>query len=388
MTIIPRGKGWRTNLHYWASALLLLGLVPCLRRLNLSLNFSWAVLLFVQWLVLAVLSIFVAALLYFVGFATKETLAPVVQRFQRDKRRIVLVLAYFLSLCWASGWFKALVLTVDTVAIIELLGGLKSSGVRRVTTAVLVPGLYLFLGLLLVSAYNQIIVSVRFFAATDVAFNTADKWLLHGWSVSQLSHWAIQRLPFSFFRLLEFVYFGMFPQVGSALILTSLNSGKRCGLQFVGAILTAYYVSLVVFYIWPSHGPYYLCPTHFSDFPRQLASYALQQRYLHDAQALWAHVRLSQISFDYFIAFPCMHITQPLIGLWFLRRWKRIVAVLVAYDLILVVAVVLLEWHYVIDVIAGILLAFLAIATVDGHELWRSIAGRGNTTAECPVTVT
>ena len=383
MTIIPRAKGWTGTLHYWASALLLLALVPCMRRLNLPLNLKWAGFLFIQWLALAILSIFVAALLYLVGIARRETIGPVVRRFRRDKRRILLVLAYFLFLYWAAGWLKALVLTVDTVAIIELLDELKSSGMRRVATAILVPGLYMFLGLLLVSAYNDIIVSVRFFAATDVAFNSADKWLLHGWSVPRLAQWAMHILPLSFFRFLEFAYFGMFLQVGSALILTSLDSGERGGLQFVGAILTAYYVSLAVFFIWPSHGPYYLCPTHFSDFPRQLASYAAQKKYLHDAQALWAHVRLSQISFDYFIAFPCMHITQPLIGLWFLRRWKRAVAVLVVYDLVLVVAIVLLEWHYVVDIIAGILLAILAIATVDDHELWRSIAR--NTTAECPV---
>ena len=74
-------------------------------------------------------------------------------------------------------------------------------------------------------------------------------------------------LPFYFFRFLEFIYYGMFSQIGAALIMVSLQYGKRRGLQFVGAILTGYYFALSLFYLWPSQGPFYLCPIHFSEFP-------------------------------------------------------------------------------------------------------------------------
>src|ERR1035441_8064353 len=61
----------------------------------------------------------------------------------------------------------------------------------------------------------------------------------HGWSVSDLSHWAIGRFPLPFFRFLEFIYFGMFPQIGAAILLASVSGGKNRGMQLVGTILMA-----------------------------------------------------------------------------------------------------------------------------------------------------
>jgi hypothetical protein len=82
------------------------------------------------------------------------------------------------------------------------------------------------------------------------------------------------------------------------------------------------------------------------------------------AMALWNHVPTRRIS-GYFIAFPCMHIAQPLIVMWFLRRWKRMLVFLCAYDCLLIVSILLLEWHYLVDIIGGILVAGIAIAITD-----------------------
>jgi small basic protein len=51
--------------------------------------------------------------------------------------------------------------------------------------------------------------------------------------------------------------------------------------------------------------------------------------------------------------------------MWFLRPWKRMVMVLCFYDIILIVAIVLLEWHYLVDIIAGVLVAGVAVAITD-----------------------
>jgi hypothetical protein len=130
----------------------------------------------------------------------------------------------------------------------------------------------LFAGFLLVLAYNHIIVSVRFNFAYDAAFNAMDKWILRGWSVSDLSHWALRSFPFAFFRFLELIYFGMFPQIGATIVIVSVSGGKNRGLQFVGTIFMAYYLTLGLFYLWPSHGPYSLCPGHFSSTQYQTLS--------------------------------------------------------------------------------------------------------------------
>jgi hypothetical protein len=127
-------------------------------------------------------------------------------------------------------------------------------------------------------------------------------------------------------------------------------------------ILFSYYIALLMFYLWPAQGPYYLCPAHFSRFPASLQTYNIQKTLIAHALALWRHEPISRISTDYFIAFPSMHIVQPIIVLWFLRRWRKMVIALAAYDLLLVAAILMLEEHYAIDILVGVPLAMLAIA--------------------------
>ncbi len=355
--------------HYSVGVLLSAALIPILWVLHLPLRFDFKALGIAYWFVLSTQSILVAAALGLIGLPGKTFLAPLLERYQREPIRIVLLLLYFGVLAWAFSWVKALVLTVDTIALVEFRESWSVSELRRDAAAVLSPALYLFAGFLLVLAYNCIIVSVRFNFAYDPAFNAMDKWILHGWSVSDLAHWALRTFPLPFFHFLEFVYFGMFPQIGAGIILVALYDGKNAGLQFVGTILMAYYFALGLFYLWPSAGPYYLCPGHFSRFPGTLQAYSIQQFLIRHALALWNHVPIHRISTDYFIAFPCMHIAQPLIVMWFLRRWKRMVIVLCAYDVLLIIAILFLEWHYLVDILAGVLLAAVAIAITGSSTL-------------------
>jgi hypothetical protein len=355
--------------HYWTGSFLSIALIPVLRKLHLPVRFDWITLGVAYWFVLAAQSIFVGAILCLIGFPKQAVLMPLSERYRRNPLRIVLLLLYLIILGWAFTWTKALVLTVDTIAILEFRERQTLRELGRAAGTILLPAFYLFAGFLVVLAYNNIIVSVRFNFAYDPTFNSMDKWILHGWSVSDLSHWAVRTFPLSFFRFQEFIYFGMFPQIGAGIILITLCDGKRRGLQFVGTILTAYYLALGLFYLWPSQGPYYLCPAHFSRFPNTLQAYALQRTIIAHALALWNHVPIDRISTDYFIAFPCMHIAQPLIVMWFLRRWKRMVIVLCAYDTLLIVSILLLELHYLVDIIAGILVAGLSIAIIESSAL-------------------
>jgi membrane-associated phospholipid phosphatase len=61
-----------------------------------------------------------------------------------------------------------------------------------------------------------------------------------------------------------------------------------------------------------------------------------------------------------------MHVAQPMIVLWFLRRWRGMAIALGIYDLFLVASILMLEQHYVIDVLAGLLVGAVAIAITGG----------------------
>src|SRR5579863_2763863 len=133
MTILGRAKPWSTELHYWASSLLALALVPLLRTLNLPVRFDWALLVSAYWLVLAAQSIFVATLLYLIGAGPAGILRPFLLRIRREKIRVALALVFFLILLWAFTWLKALILTVDAVAVLEFRERLKPAALKKTT---------------------------------------------------------------------------------------------------------------------------------------------------------------------------------------------------------------------------------------------------------------
>ena len=349
-----------SSLHYGLSLLFALLLIPVLRAQNLPFKFDWITLSVAYWLILSAQSIFVAVLLSLIALRREQVLSPFLDRYRDSPIRILPAAVFFIVLLFLTTWLKAVVLTVDAIAILELVQRNKSH-LRQSFLAILAPAAYFFFGFLMVLAYNSAIVSARFNFATDPSLLAIDRWLLFGHSVSGLAHWAVQTFPLTFFRGLEFIYFGMFPQIGAAIVIVALCDNKAGALRFVGTILTAYYLALVLFYIWPAQGPYYLCPEHFSRFPASLQAYSIQKTLITHALARWHHEPLARISTDYFIALPCMHIAQPLIVMWFLRRWRRIVIALAAYDVLLLAAIVFLEWHYVIDILAGILVAAAAI---------------------------
>jgi hypothetical protein len=354
----------RRNLHYWATLVLLAALIPVLRSQQLPVKFDWIRVSVAYWVILGVQSVFLAVLLALIGGS--QILAPLIDRYRRNWPRMLAVVVYFAVLAWATTVTKSLVVTVVTVALLELYQRKGSRDLSRMAAAVLVPAGYLFLGFLLVLAYNSAIVSVRYAFLTDPALAGIDRWLLHGHAVWELTHWGLRVFPLSFFKFLEFIYFGMFPQIGAAILLVAFTDGRARALLFVGTVLLSYDFALVLFYIWPALGPFTVCPDHFSRFPTSLAAYTIQKTLIVHALALYHHDPVQRIPIDYFIALPSMHIVQPLIVIWFLRRWKRMVFALAIYDVVLVASILFLEMHYVIDLIVGIVVAALAIAICAG----------------------
>ena len=167
----------------------------------------------------------------------------------------------------------------------------------------------------------------------DAAFNRVDIWLLHGMSVSGIAHGALHSLPAWFFKAVEFVYyFCMFPQIGAAMLLLAFRSERREAFRLSVALLTAYYLAIGIFWLWPTQGPFFLCADHFADFPSTLLTYPIQKGLLEKAASLWAGHGVGVIGLDYYIAFPSMHIAIPAIVAVFLRRWRRVYYALLAVD--------------------------------------------------------
>lgn len=351
---------------------LTLAVLPLLRVNHLPIRFAWADFFQIYWVTFAFQGTVAAILLYVVGFSPKETVGPIVGRLQADQRRILLLAPFLLilyGLCVALASVTVWpFLAVFSVAALEWIDRTQSKGVLHssaVVTALAPAAFYLFWGLILVSTYNDIAVASRPNVTYDSALNRMDTWLMHGMTVSRLAHGAVHSLPGWFYKAVEFVYyFCMFPQIGAALLLLAFRCGRRETFRLTMAVLTAYYIAIGIFWIWPTQGPFFICPSHFGDFPSSLGTHEVQQAISGKVASLWAGHGIGTIGLDYYIAFPSLHIAIPTIVAIYLKRWKRVFYALLAIDVLIVATVILLEWHFVLDVIGGLALAGLVTVLV------------------------
>jgi len=348
----------RSNLHFVVVGVATVALFPALVRLHLPLAWPWE---FIWGFIrnVALESICMASLLYVIEYPAE--LLVIGMRYRGLWAALLAVLCGVLV--WTLGLhISTLFKTIDAIVVLEFLQRRRDRCRTVLQSAVTVvpAGVYLIFVFLLVFTYNDVIVSVRFYGAYDQALNQLDA-RLFGTTVSAVAHRAAELLPSPWFSLAEMLYFGMFGQLGATVVICALSSGGKRAIQFVGAILLVQSLALTLFYVWPSHGPYYTCIGHFERLRFHLVSYTIQKDSLHLARLLWEHQPISILDLRYYLSFPCTHLSQPLIVLWFLRRWKRMVAVLAVYDVFLVPAILMLEWHYFVDMLGGIAIAAVVI---------------------------
>ncbi len=305
--------------HLIASLVLAAALLPALAKAGLPANFAWRDYFSAYWIALGFQSLMLVILLWVLQFPK------------------------------------------ETARAIAHPGPSVPFPVRQIIDVV-IPAAYLFCGFVLVFGYNEVIAALRFTGRVDATLNWLDARMMGGITVPAIAHWGVAHLPSWNFTLMEVIYFGMFPQVGACIAILALRCDRGRALDFVGAILTAYFAALACFWLLPATGPYFVCPDHSAAFPANSSVLSSQTFFTSTLLSLRGGSTLRVIGLDYYVAFPCMHIVQPLIVLWFLRPWRRMVAMLAVYDIALIAAILLLEQHYVVDILGGIAVAALVIA--------------------------
>jgi hypothetical protein len=305
------------NLHFGMTGLLLLCIAPSLRAAGLPLQFDWPHFFKTFWLGLTIQSAFFSCLLYVAAFPIRETVGPIWERYRRQRVRFLILALLWAQLFYLFGPTGLMFLSLVSIAILELAERTREDpgGFSRALASIALPGIYWFVSLVLVFSLNQTVIALKPHAANDALFNRIDSWLLFGSTVSEIAHWAYQALPLGVMSFLDLLYFAMFAQVGAAMILLALKLGRAHAFQLVATVATAGYLSLMIYYFWPSLSPFYSCPTHFEVLPQTLRSFPIQQQLLTYVSILRDHRPLGEIGAGYFIAFPCMHIASPLIAL-------------------------------------------------------------------------
>lgn len=357
------------NQHWVVTGLLLAALIPAYYLLGLPLQIDWSTFLGIYWIGQTVHSIFAAVLLYIVAFPLKETLIPVWHRYRNEKLRFVLACCFIVPMIWGFGWSIGIMIVLDGLAIIELIDRTRSQpgGFSEAVRRVFFAALYLFVGLILVFAYIHLIASVEFVGAEDPFFNRLDALVFGGATVGSISHAAAGLFPPRIYLFLQTGYTSLFTLIGGALIIIGICFSQDRLFRYVGTLLTAFYLAVGFFYLFPSIGPFFLWRTpQVQSVPLIHAS---QQAILARTNALWNHSEMIGINVirptDYFIAFPCMHLALAAIAFWYLREKRRFLILAVPYMLVLFSAVVLFEWHYLVGIAAGLAVAAFAIMVVE-----------------------
>ena len=383
-------SGWRYGVAWVDGGLLLaaaLVLIPVYWRSGLPFSMDLCTLAGAYWASTAADSIFWAVVLCLIGFPVKETVSPFIGRMRQNPKFVGIVVVLAACLMSILGWSMGLVITVDALAVAELMCRRKEKFGSAVMDA-MVPAAYLFGVILVAYAFNHALAGIRYACTYDAMFARMDADLL-GFNTSQLARWADVHLPRWVFAVMQFAYFGLYGRIGAALILTAVLGSRIAGMKLVRAMFIGYLVALLVFAVLPVKGPYANHRPDPAARTQSLTVFESQTALVDRVTRLWEH-RLDANArsinlMDYYIGFPSMHAALPLIALWSLRRWRNLAICLLAFHVVVVLpSTILLEWHYLFDMLGGVLTAVLAVWAAEQVELLLERHGAVKVTATVP----
>lgn len=194
----------------------------------------------------------------------------------------------------------------------------------------------------------------------DAELLRADKWLFLGHDPAVLLHDLLGQHTATYVLMVVykvFVYVVTFSVVASLVFVDRI----RDGYVFVLAGMWAWVLAIVSYYALPSLGPYAEEPSVFAGLPHTTIT-SEQATYLVNRAALLADPSASG-SFASLGAFASLHVGFTAL-VWLMLRWygmRRLARVAAVYLVLVMVATVYLGWHYALDVVAGLLLAWLSV---------------------------
>ena len=265
-----------------------------------------------------------------------------------------------LSLCL----FVALAL-VDAV----LRAGRRRSSVRGVLLVLRSrwPWRRLLLALLALAAYYLVYFCYHNLKSWDVLNRNRDRmlgdwdrWLFLGHSPAVLLHDLLGQHVAAYGLM---VVYESFSTIVTVTVVASVVFVDRIrdGYVFIASALWVWMLGLGSYYLIPSLGPFHVAPGDFAGLPHTMIQ-DTQARYMAQRAHLLANPHAPD-AFAQVSAFASLHVAVTCLILLMARyyRLRRTSLVLLVFLVLTLVATVYLGWHFAVDDVAGLVIAFVSV---------------------------
>jgi hypothetical protein len=199
-----------------------------------------------------------------------------------------------------------------------------------------------------------------FNAPRDTMLLAWDRWLFLGHSPAVLLHDLLGQHVAAYVLMVVYESFSSIVSVSFVAALVFADR-IRDGFVFIASALWVWILGVGSYYLIPSLGPFHSAPGEFSGLPHTMIQ-DTQARYLGQRDHLLAHPHAAD-AFAQISAFASLHIAvTTLIVLmaryYGLRRTTKVLWVFLAGTIL---ATVYLGWHFAVDDVAGLLIAWVSV---------------------------
>jgi hypothetical protein len=187
-----------------------------------------------------------------------------------------------------------------------------------------------------------------------------DRWLFHGHQPAVLLHRALGEHLAAYVMLVVYESFATLVSV-SVVAAVVLVERLRDGAVFIASMVWVWILGVASYYAIPSLGPFWSAPHSFSRLPHTMVQ-DTQARYLAQRADLLTHPHAHD-SFAQISAFASLHVAVTCVivlmaSYYGLRRTSRALAVFLCATIL---ATVYLGWHFVVDDLAGLAIAWVSV---------------------------
>ncbi|MEZ6127309.1 MAG: phosphatase PAP2 family protein [Planctomycetaceae bacterium] len=178
------------------------------------------------------------------------------------------------------------------------------------------------------------------------------------------------------YETFDIAYYSVLPSTLLALIVLGFDNDVTRLRDFIVHFMLGGLITTVIFFCVPA-----VAPAGFFDF----GPTAAQQRFLEHFHALRAgnFPVVSMHRLEGLITFPSFHTTWAVLLAYAFRYYRWLRYPMLILNVAVVLATVILGWHYAIDAVGGILVAALAVAITRLTATWRH-ADTAATSCETP----